>query len=74
MTVFSGLGAKLALIGGFLLAIGLAIWKAVRTGRRLEQADQMEETLDAVQDKADLDRELDDPDARKRLREKHYRD
>lgn len=72
--MFSGFGAKLIAFGGILLGIALAFWKIIRMGKRLEQAEQMEETLDAVKEKNALDHELDDPDARKRLREKHSRD
>ena len=44
--MFSGWGARLIAVGVFLGGIVLAIRKAVSTGRRLEQADQMEETLE----------------------------
>ena len=72
--MFSGLGAKLLVVAGILSGIALAFWKVIRMGGRLEQADQMEETLDAVKDKADLDNELIDPTARDELREEHFRD
>ena len=68
--VYAALAGLVAALG-MLLAMLLGARKA---GKDSKQAEQMKETLDAVQDKTDLDRELDDPDARERLRDEHYRD
>lgn len=72
--MLSSIWTKLVIVAGILSGIVLTVWKIISTGRRLEQADQMEETLDAVKDKNDLDHELIDPAARERLREDHFRD
>lgn len=68
--LYAALAGLVLLMGGFL-ALMFGVRKA---GSDAKQVEQLEETLDAVQDKADLDRELDDADARERLRDKHYRD
>lgn len=48
--------------------------RLMKAGRDAVNIEQLEETLHAVEEKNALDRELNDPDARKRLRERHYRD
>lgn len=70
MKAYAYLAGLLAALAGFLALM----FGARKAGKDAAEAEQMKETLDAVQDKADLDRELDDPDARERLLEKHYRD
>jgi hypothetical protein len=50
-------------------------WIAVRHGEKRQQLKQAEDTLDAVGKADDIDRRLrSDPDYRKRVRSKSYRD
>jgi hypothetical protein len=45
--MFSGLGVKLAAVGAFLLAVGLAFLKVFNTGRKIEKAEQLEKASEA---------------------------
>lgn len=78
MNFFSGIFTKvmaaLAVLAGILGSIALYGRSKKIEGRAEIEKEQLKEGLDAVQDKNDLDRELDDADARKRMRDKHYRD
>ena len=70
MKFWGAIGASIMGVVGFLaLMLG-----AKQAGRDAAEADQMEGTLDAIKQRDDLDRELDDPVARRKLREKHQRD
>ena len=68
--IWAILAAVVVAVGGILTFF----FSAKKAGSDAKQAEQLKETLDAVEDKTALDRELDDADARKRLRDKHYRD
>ncbi len=68
-------------IGAFLIALVIGaggvlalMFKARQQATEAERGKQAKETLDAVKDKVKLERKLDKPSARKRLRDKHYRD
>lgn len=67
------------LVWAFLAAVGAgsvlwALGAARKAGREQERSEGRREVIDAIQDKEALGRELDNPDARRRLREESYRD
>jgi hypothetical protein len=72
LTALRGVGAKLALIGGLLLAGALAVWRilagARAAGRAEAKAEQQEATLDAIEQRKEIDDEVDrlDGDAARR--------
>lgn len=63
-----------AAIGAFAVVAALWTLKAFTAGRRKEQAKQKDKVIEDVLEKDKLRRKLGKPDARKRLRDKHYRD
>ena len=78
MNPFSGMLTKVlaVLVAAVGILGGLFVYGRSKKAEGRADADheQLEGAMDAVKDKADLDRELGDTDARKRLREKHFRD
>lgn len=80
LTALRGVGAKLALIGGLLVAGALAVWRilagARAVGRAEVRAEQQEATLDAIEQRKEIDDEvarLDGAAARRELHDKWSR-
>ena len=51
---------SLVTLGGILLMLGLAFWWAVRTGKRLNQAESLKERVDKVANVNEFNRKEDE--------------